>query len=242
MFEKYLDDYYKSKIGVREICNAVGREPSTFRRYLKRNGLLNRSDWYSKIDTGIEELDQTLKTRYCSMVNRCKGKSTDYYGHYAGKDYMTICEWADFCNSNKDRLITLWNEYVLHGRNNKYSVSIDRFNNDHGYLLDNIQFVSHGFNSWKRSIRPIVVTHEGKTDYFMTCEEASAYYWLRKQTIGECLNGFRYCIKGYLVSYSTIEEVLTMQGINDLQGYYSMTLEDENKSWDSRKRWQNNHR
>ena len=212
MFGKYLDDYYKGKKRVGEICQIVNLHPSTFNRYLKKNGLLTKTQWYARIDTGIKELDKTLKVKYCSIINRCNGKSTDYYGKYKDKEYPTICEWADYCNQNKGLLIEMWNAFIQKGKIKKYAISIDRLDNNLGYVEGNVNFVTHGFNSWKRNLNPISVKHKDENKYFMMCEEASAYYGLRRQTIGECLNKSKYCMKGYYVEYSNIEVVLKTNG------------------------------
>lgn len=242
MFEKYLDDYYKSKIGVKEICKLVDSSPTTFRRWLKKNNLTPRQEYLKFIDTGIEGLNQTLRDRYSSIVNRCNGGTTDYYGHYAGKDYMPVYEWVDFCNKYKEQLREMWNVYLNYNKSSKYAISVDRINTENGYTKDNMQFVTHGFNSWRRTVNPIRVTHENKVSYFMSCEEASCFYGLRRQAIGECLSKKPYCIKGYDVTETTISDVLDSKSLNNLSEYYELLLLDENKKWDERKRWENNHR
>lgn len=240
MFEKYLDDYYKSKIGVKKICNEVGVVTSTFNRYLKKNKLRTRTKCFGSINTGVIELNETLKKRYSSIVNRCNGKSTDYYGHYNGKEYMPIYEWADYCNENKELLKQMWESYTEHKRANKYAISIDRIDDKLGYTKENIQFVIQGFNSWKRNIRPIKVTYNDKSNYFLTCEEASYHYGLRRQAIGECLNGAIHHVAGYKVDKSTIKEVLQNRNIDSLEEYYNALLLDKTKKWDNRKRWKDN--
>lgn len=220
MFEKYLDDYYKSKLNVKEICNIVGSSPTTFRRWLKRNDLLPRQEYLKFINTGIEGLNQTLKDRYSSIINRCNGKTTDYYGRYKGKPYMPIYEWVDFCNEHKEVLVDMWNVYLKNNRSSKYAVSVDRLGNEGGYTKDNIQFVTHGFNSWKRVVNPISVTHESETNYFMTYEEASIHYGLRRQAIGEVLKGVNSYVEGFEVARSTIGAVLKHNNIKSIEEYY----------------------
>lgn len=220
MFEKYLTDYYKSAIGVKEICEKEGCVATTFNRWLKSAGYLPRQKWLKLIDTGNAELDKNLKDRYSSMVNRCKGGYTDHYGHYNGKEYVPVYEWVEFCNANKEQLLKMWDVYLKNGRSRKYSVSVDRINDDDGYVVGNMQFVTHGFNSWKRNISPLRVEHDGKVDYFMTREEASRYYGLRKQTIGEIMYGMPYHMKGYEVEKSTLLDVLNAKKVETLEEYY----------------------
>lgn len=240
MFEKYLDDYYKSKMGVTEICNLVGSSPSTFRRWLKKNNLTPRQKYLKQIDTGNDDLNQVLKDRYSSIINRCNGKTTDYYGKYKGKPYMPVYEWVEFCNKNKEKLLEMWKVFEENNQENRrYSISVDRIDDFDGYTKNNTQFVTHGFNSWKRSVFPIKVTHKDKTDYFLSREEASLFYGLRKQSIGEVYNKSKYHVKGYDVVDSTLNEVLKNNSVETLEEYYNELLEDEDKKWDRRKRTRN---
>ena len=104
VFSEYMEDYYRSKIGVKEICKLAGSSPTTFRRWMKKENLTPRQTYFKNINTGIISLDQVLKDRYSSIVNRCNGKTTDYYGKYKGLPYMTIYEWVEFCHDNKEKL------------------------------------------------------------------------------------------------------------------------------------------
>lgn len=222
MFENYLDDYYKSKKGVTEICNLVGSSPTTFRRWLKKNNLTPRQKYLKQIDTGNDSLNEVLKDRYSSIINRCNGKTTDYYGKYKGKPYMPVYEWVEFCNQNKEKLLKMWEIFLEKGKGNrKYSISVDRINDDGGYTKENTQFVTHGFNSWKRSVFPIKVTHKNKTNYFLTKEEASLFYGLRRQAVGEVYNQSQHHTKGYEVKESRIGKVLNEHGVESLEEYYN---------------------
>lgn len=229
MFKEYLDDYYKSKVGVIEICELVGSSPATFRRWLKKNNLTPRQKYLKQINTGNNDLNQLLKDRYSSIINRCNGKTTDYYGNYKGMAYIPVYEWVDFCNENTNKLLELWEIYEENNCASRYAISIDRVDNELGYVSGNIQFVTHGFNSWKRSVLPIKVTHNDKTNYFLTKEEASLFYGLRRQAIGEVYNNSNYQVKGYLVEDSSIIEVLTENDLDDLEDYYNNLLEKNKK-------------
>lgn len=225
MFARYMEDYYRSKLGVKEICELAGFSKSTFDRWLKRNDLKPRQSYFAMIDTGNKELDQVLKDRYSSIVNRCNGKTTDYYGKYNGLPYMAIYEWVDFCHENKEKLLNMWDDFDSNRQfGSRYSISVDRVDESKGYTKDNIQFVTHGFNSWKRSITPIEVTHEGKIDYFLTKKDASLHYGLREQAIGEVYNQSPYHIKGYEVRGSTIQEVLSKRKFASVEEYYERTM------------------
>ena len=220
MFEKYLVDYYTKRIGATEICEIEGVPVHFFHLYLSKNNLPSRFIVLNGIDTGDKALDKTLKIKYSSMSNRCRGKATDKYGHYNGLAYMSVFEWRDFCNSNKGILLEMWCNYIDRGKKLKYAISIDRIDERKGYIIDNVQFRINGFNSWKRNLFPVKVTHNNVEMFFMSSEEASRYYGLRRQDIGECLNKAKYHIKGYEVESSDVERVLMETNIKTLEEYY----------------------
>lgn len=217
--EKMIGDYYRN-IGVMEICKSAGMSRKVFQRLLKEQNLEPRRHFLKRIDTGDQILNETLKTKYLSIVNRCTGKSTDKYGHYKSTEYMPVYDWVDLCNENKELLLSLWRGYVENDKDLKYAVSIDRLNNEKGYVKLNIQFVMHGFNSWKRNIYPVSVTKSGETKLFMSSEEGSRFYGIRRQTINECLRKTKYHLVDYVTLESTIKDVLEHSGKKDIKEYY----------------------
>lgn len=226
MIKDYLDDYYRLKISLDEICKKEGIVQSTFYRYLERNELLSRRKYYSLIDTGIEELNEKLKIKYSDIVKRCTGKPSYENKCYDGKHYMPIYEWVEFCNSNKGILLKLWDNYIKHNKSLKYSISIDRIDNDKGYTTDNVEFVPYSYNAWKRNVRPIKVTNNNKNRFFMSCEEGSKFYNLGRQTFGKILNNAKYHNRDFGVEHATIEEVLRNNNISDLKQYHERVIED----------------
>jgi hypothetical protein len=172
------------------------------------------------INTGIPELDKTLKIKYSSLVNRCRGKATDKYGHYNGLQYMDVFQWKNLCNNNKDMLAKMWRNYISNNKNLKYAISIDRIDEKEGYVVGNVQFRINGFNSWKRNLTPIKVDQNGVVSYFMSSEEASRHYGVRRQAIGEILNKIAYHQSDYAVELSSYAEVLKNNGVNNLEEYY----------------------
>jgi len=223
--EKIIEEYYKCR-NVGDICKELEISRTTFQRIKKSLNLPNRRIFLNQIDTGYQELNQTLKTKYMSIVNRCTGKSTDKYGHYKGTEYMTIIEWVNLCNANKNILADLWSDYLLNGKSLKYSPSIDRLDNAKGYIEENIEFVPHGYNSWKRNIYPVSVEHNAETHYFMSSEEGSRFYGVRKQTINECLRKTKYHLVDYVTLKSTIEDVLEHSGKKDIKEYYENLIQN----------------
>jgi hypothetical protein len=225
MFDKYLSDYYRFKIDVNEIAEKEGVATTTFHRWLKRNGLTPRQKWFSKIKTGYPELDKVLHTRYIYMLKRCKYKQDDRYDRYKSMEYLSVIEYVSFCNENKENIARIWEGYTSGGRKPKYALSLDRIDNEDGYVVGNIKFVTHGFNSWKRSLFPVKVTHNSESEFFFSREEASRFYGLRKKTIGEIFSGMQYHLKGYDVFESTFEDVMEQKGTKTLEEYYKKYID-----------------
>lgn len=223
MLENYLEDYYKGKINGREISKELGISYYKFEKTLKEKGLKSYVMHFEEMNTGDEELDRLMRKKYSSIVDRCNGGHTDKYGKYNGMDYLNVIEYVEFCNDNKKELLDLWNIYLENDRELKYAISVDRINDDKGYTVDNIEFVTHGFNAWKRSIdRPIKAkrVNENEWKYFMSCAEGSVSYGLRHQVFGEILRKVKYHRKDFDVIETTVEEVLKNNGVRSVQEYY----------------------
>jgi len=213
-----IEKYNRCEITRTEIQTMLNVSWKKLNKMMKEQGLKTRQELWNELnfDGNLREL---LIWKYRSFVRRCKGKGSSSK-KYIGKEYMGIEEWVAFCNSQQKRISKLWEQYKQSGKELKYAISIDRLDNNKGYISSNLQFVTHGFNSWKDTIRPISVEHEEQTDYFMSCEEASRFYGIRPQAIGEILRGKRYAIKGYAVKLVSKEEVLKNKPANTLVEYY----------------------
>lgn len=227
---KHIEDLYHLRITLKEILEKEGISRSKLRKDMKELGLLTPQQWYREIDTGIADLDIHMQKLYSNLVKRCKGQNKDKYSlkHYKGLEYLAVNEWVEFCNQNKDRLIDLREKFTNSGNNLKWQITTDRIDNDKGYTLDNIQFVHLGFNSWKRNINPLRVRKVNKDWlYFMSGEEASKYFGIRRQTMGDLLRGhYREVGKQFEVEKSTIDEVLKATKTNTLEDYY-YSLQEE---------------
>lgn len=226
--DKYFDDLYHLKTNFQAISQAEGFSRSKVGTDFKATGLISPRKYYAMIDTGITELNEKLKQKYNGIVTRCNGNTNDeYLLMYKGMEYLPINEWVDLCNDNRKQLNELWGSYIAGGRKRKHTISVDRIDNKKGYLKDNIQFVSMGFNAWKRNLNPVVVVHKNVTRYFMTCEEASEHYDLRRQTIGDLLRGeYREVAGDYGVKSVTVEKVLRKSDKATLIDYYEEITND----------------
>ena len=221
MIEKYYNDYYRGKIKLKDIFKLENTNKYYIKKELKNKGLKTYISYYNNIDFGNEELNNKLKKKYSSIVNRCNGGVSDKYNHYNGMDYMNILEWISFLNDNKNLILELWKSYIENNSEIKYSLSIDRIDNTKGYTKNNIQITTHGFNSWKRGIKPIKVSSEEKIWYFMSCEEASRYFGLHGKYFRLILNNKKESNK-YRIYRVKQKCVLDYYKIDDLQSYYKL--------------------
>ena len=217
MYDKYLSDYYRRKITIRQICDEENIEHHVFYRYLRSVGEIPFRKHYPLIDTGIAELDEKLKQIYNGIIQRCNGKEGTPKG-YHDLEYLDIRQWVDFCNSRRSRLCELWRSYVKNGRKYKYAVSVDRIDDNQGYLVDNMVFAPLGFNAWKRNIRPIKVTKSGEQFWFLSCEEGSRKLGISHSSVGAVLIGSRKI--NFDVEETSVEEVLNQTASTDLERYY----------------------
>jgi hypothetical protein len=213
-----IEKYNCCEITKLEIQKTLGMSWRKLNKALKESDLKTRQELWNELDFE-GDLRKTLIWKYRSFVRRCNGKGTSSC-NYIGKEYMNVEHWVAFCNSQKKRAKELWIKYESSGRKLKYAISIDRLDNSKGYISGNLQLVTHGFNSWKDHITPIVVEHEGNSDCFMSCEEASRFYKIRGNAIGEVLLGKKYAPKGYIAKRTTKEDVLKNKPAETLVDYY----------------------
>lgn len=154
-----IEKYNRCEITRTEIQTMLDVSWKKLNKMMKKQGLKTRQELWDELnfDGSLREL---LIWKYRSFVRRCKGKGSSSK-KYIGKEYMSIEEWVAFCNSQQKRISKLWEQYKQSGKQLKYAISIDRLDNNKGYISSNLQFVTHGFNSWKDHTTPISVEHEG---------------------------------------------------------------------------------
>lgn len=222
--QDYMKDYRLMKINAKDIFTAMGISRTTLYKMMKEQDYVSNQKIYEGLNTGIYNLDYMLKNKYSGIVRRCNGrKSYKYAYNYEGLEYLPINEWVDFCMNNKDDLINMYQRYIASGEDLRLAVSIDRIDNSKGYFVDNMQFITHGLNGFKRNVNPVRVTYNNETRYFMTAKEASRYYGIRQNTFGDMLRGIdRIVGQDYEVEHSDIGTVLNKNNIKSLNYYYEI--------------------
>lgn len=214
-----LEEYYNGRISTTEVTELLGIKNYELSRYFEKRGLYTYNVWLKKLNFKNKELNAMLRNKYKGIKERCNGIN-DKYGHYTGLQYLNVIQWVNFCNQNKDILEIMWEEYVNHGKNLKYAISIDRVDKNKGYVLGNLEFVPHGYNSWKDHVRPIKVEYSNETYYFLSCQEASRFFNIRNQSIGECLRKEEHRDKRFNVDLSKVETILIHSKCKTLREYY----------------------
>lgn len=227
--EIHLKEYYKGNLKKREIAEVLNIKECNLCDYLKYKGLKTFNSTLKELDFKNNYLRRVIRNKYSSIQSRCKGLSSDKYGHYKDMEYLTVIEFVEFCNRNKSTLETMWETYKNSGNNLKYAISIDRIDESKGYELNNIQFVTHGFNSWKSTLkRPVKIENVGKYYYFMSCAEGSRFFSLREQTIGEYLKGIRNDNE-YIVTVCSVDDVLRHRKTDSIEEYYEKYIKNSKK-------------
>ena len=224
MFEKYKNNYYTGKITASEILEIENISYCKLYAIMKKEGHIAYRKVCDGIKTDDKNLKKMLREKYANISFRCRGGTTDKYGHYYGMEYLSVMEWAEFCNKNIDEATIIWDKYINSGKNLALALSIDRIDNSIGYQPSNMEFVTHGFNSWKRSaIRPIKARPVGieEWSYFMSCQEGARHFGIREHDFGEILAGKKYRSHKYEVWPTKENIVMSKNNVVNLKEYYS---------------------
>jgi len=218
--KRHVDNYLYFKKDIKEICKEVNISRKKFNNDLKRLGFKTRYSYYKDLDFKNKKLLNKLKVKYRGLTKRCRG--VNYDGNYCeGLEYLRLDEWVEFCNQNKDKLQKIWNNYIENNKDRRLTVSIDRINENEGYIPYNMRFVTNGYNVWRRNIRPVKVKFKDEWHYFMSAEEGSRFFDVRRQSIGDLLRGdYRKISKNYTVKESSIKEVLSNSVVDNTENYY----------------------
>ncbi len=100
---------------------------------------------YEKTKSGF------LMRMYRNMKSRISGIQSAKYHLYANKDILSKEDFYSWAKDNK-QFDALFNLYEQSNYNMKLAPSIDRIDSSKGYVISNMQFITHSENSKKGSI------------------------------------------------------------------------------------------
>lgn len=142
---KPIADFYKHpqmKDGHLNKCKECTRA-DTQRNYA------DHIDYYHKYDQDRyrKNKDRLLAHIYRGIVNRCNGVQRKYSS--TGTTPISIAEWKSFCTSTRAEFDKLYDAWEKSGFQRRMAPSIDRIDNNRGYTIDNMQWLSQSDNSRK---------------------------------------------------------------------------------------------
>lgn len=153
---------------------------------LRKNKRQNRPEFY-------------LGVCYSEMSRRVK-VFDELRPNYYGKDICTRDEFVSYFIKDKNflRQYKIWQDS---GFLRYCSPSIDRVDNDNGYTLDNMQFISQSENGSKDKKIPIILTNvnDNKSYTFTTTGEAANFIGSKRATIFKYKN-LKKPYKGWYIS------------------------------------------
>ena len=124
---------------------------------------------------------------------------------------LTKEEFYRFAKNNKC-LKDLHNKYLKNGKQYKLIATVDRINNNLGYRIDNIQFLTLSENSTKgqkekadmgiiSGSRPCIFTKNGESLTFDSAAEAGRCFGKPRSSVARSCKIKRYLINGYSCKY-----------------------------------------
>lgn len=92
--------------------------------------------------------DRYLKHKYYMMRLRCLGKTNHH--SYDNKEILSFDEWMEWNETVKEKFMELFNNWNKSGWDRNKAPSIDRIDNNKGYTVGNIQWITNRENTLKR--------------------------------------------------------------------------------------------
>lgn len=134
------------------------------------------------------------------------------------KDFTIIVDKYTFENfaNNSSEFKELYNNWQNHLYDQRYTPSIDRVDNDKGYIVGNMQFITQSENSRKASrdglgmARAVKLTMDGISTCFKSMSEASRYLGKYDGYVGNVISGRCKC--DYCIDFISRDEYLEYIG------------------------------
>lgn len=149
---KPIDEFYKhSQMGDGHL-NKCKECTKAYMKKRQQDGLIKDIDWrrhHQNPDRYRKHCYYGIRTR-CTLPYR-KGaiKGKKYRNSYYGREYLSQEEWDEWCVQSDKTFMSLWVAWVESGYENKKSPSIDRIDNDKGYVVGNLQWMTKEGNMKK---------------------------------------------------------------------------------------------
>jgi len=142
-----------------------------------------------------------ISVRYTELKQRCVHVRNDKYGRYIGKEYCTLEEFKTFTNKD-DTFINLFNKWKENKHPFKLAPSIDRIDSSKGYILGNLQWITHSENSLKsQNMMKVFVYLKSDNSYvgvYNSQSEAARRLGLHQANIQKVIKGTRKHTGGYI--------------------------------------------
>ena len=114
-----------------------------------RNNRAKNVKRYNKFDRDRyrKNISRIWAVKYDSMRRRVLGL-TDH-SKLIGKDLLSEAEFLSWCEIEKNNFMKFYEKWKKSGYQRKFAPSIDRINNNLGYVLGNLQWLTQSENSKK---------------------------------------------------------------------------------------------
>ncbi len=143
--EKKLSEYYKHS---RMEDGHLGKCKECTRKDTRENRI-KRKKYYDNYDQRRYRNDilRFWKLKYSGMRRRINGLNNG--SRYVGKALLSKKKFLDWCEKTKQKFMKLYRNWVKNNYQQKFSPSIDRINNNMGYVINNLQWITQRDNSSK---------------------------------------------------------------------------------------------
>ena len=88
-----------------------------------------------------------LSVKYSMIKTRCSGSKQS--PSYAGREFLTREEWDKWCEQSYSTFISLYENWRASGFQKRLAPSIDRVDNNKGYIVGNLQWLTQSANTSK---------------------------------------------------------------------------------------------